>query len=225
MLQQETAEKILFLADMNERKFFPADVENGIPQLLTAAEEYARTYTGTFAFMVSLRESYEERGYLTFPQASGALNCIVADLRRKAAKEKEVAKAPVAPIAPLKLGIFTVVLNDGSHVTLKLTEGHGGFEGKVIFSSLFGPDNETDYAGFGHFDNGRLIFWKSRVTNPKTDRRSVAAYVLTASTPEEREEFGKAYAMESGRCYVCGRTLTDPVSIELGIGPICRENR
>jgi hypothetical protein len=30
--------------------------------------------------------------------------------------------------------------------------------------------------------------------------------------------FGK----EIGRCYACGRTLTDPVSRELGLGPDCR---
>jgi len=26
-----------------------------------------------------------------------------------------------------------------------------------------------------------------------------------------------------GRCRVCGRTLTDPESVALGIGPVCRQ--
>lgn len=30
------------------------------------------------------------------------------------------------------------------------------------------------------------------------------------------------YAAELGRCYVCGRTLTDEQSRALGIGPVCR---
>lgn len=36
------------------------------------------------------------------------------------------------------------------------------------------------------------------------------------------EECGRRYAAELGRCYRCGRTLTDEVSRELGIGPTCR---
>lgn len=38
-------------------------------------------------------------------------------------------------------------------------------------------------------------------------------------TLEEACKFGKLY----GRCMVCGRTLTNPESIERGIGPICAE--
>lgn len=34
---------------------------------------------------------------------------------------------------------------------------------------------------------------------------------------------GPRFGREIGRCYVCGRTLTDEVSRSLGIGPICRD--
>jgi hypothetical protein len=33
---------------------------------------------------------------------------------------------------------------------------------------------------------------------------------------------GPRFGREIGRCYVCGRTLTDELSRSLGIGPICR---
>ena len=33
-----------------------------------------------------------------------------------------------------------------------------------------------------------------------------------------------AFGKEFGKCSCCGRTLTNPESIELGIGPICRSN-
>lgn len=36
------------------------------------------------------------------------------------------------------------------------------------------------------------------------------------------EACGKRYADEIGRCYRCGRTLTDETSRDLGIGPTCR---
>lgn len=34
---------------------------------------------------------------------------------------------------------------------------------------------------------------------------------------------GPRFGREIGRCYVCGRTLTDETSRALGIGPVCRE--
>lgn len=39
-----------------------------------------------------------------------------------------------------------------------------------------------------------------------------------AADPDAGPRFGR----EIGRCYVCGRTLTDETSRELGIGPVCR---
>lgn len=42
--------------------------------------------------------------------------------------------------------------------------------------------------------------------------RNIAADPFTAS---------KLYGQTIGRCGVCGHTLTDPISIERGIGPIC----
>lgn len=44
--------------------------------------------------------------------------------------------------------------------------------------------------------------------------------ILTAikNDPDAGPRFGR----EIGRCYVCGRTLTDATSRSLGIGPVCR---
>lgn len=36
-------------------------------------------------------------------------------------------------------------------------------------------------------------------------------------------QYSKAYGRKTGVCGVCHATLTNPESIELGIGPICRE--
>ena len=47
------------------------------------------------------------------------------------------------------------------------------------------------------------------------------AVVRVASDPRgEAVQHGKV----TGRCSCCGRELTDPVSIEMGIGPICASN-
>jgi hypothetical protein len=39
----------------------------------------------------------------------------------------------------------------------------------------------------------------------------------------ELEDYALAYVRETGTCGVCHRTLTDPESVALGIGPICRQ--
>jgi hypothetical protein len=36
-------------------------------------------------------------------------------------------------------------------------------------------------------------------------------------------QLAKIYGHETGNCSVCGRTLSDPLSVQMGIGPICAE--
>lgn len=45
--------------------------------------------------------------------------------------------------------------------------------------------------------------------------------------PEHRMsvEQAKAYGLRYGRCCVCGKTLTDPASIQNGIGPVCAKGK
>lgn len=44
---------------------------------------------------------------------------------------------------------------------------------------------------------------------------------LLSTIAADPQEAAKAYGRATGTCSCCGRTLTDPVSIEAGIGPIC----
>ena len=55
--------------------------------------------------------------------------------------------------------------------------------------------------------------WPIKNTDEK--KRILAAI---AADPDAGPRFGR----EIGRCYVCGRTLTDETSRRLGIGPVCR---
>lgn len=52
-----------------------------------------------------------------------------------------------------------------------------------------------------------------------SDRLDAFQRLAGMSALDAAVEYGRA----TGRCSVCGRTLTDPVSIEAGIGPICAE--
>lgn len=49
------------------------------------------------------------------------------------------------------------------------------------------------------------------------------AYNLLLDANDNLLELAKVYGHETGCCSVCGRTLSDPLSIQMGIGPICAE--
>jgi hypothetical protein len=50
----------------------------------------------------------------------------------------------------------------------------------------------------------------------KTERKRILEAI------EDDPDAGPRFGREIGRCYVCGRTLTDALSRRLGIGPVCR---
>lgn len=52
------------------------------------------------------------------------------------------------------------------------------------------------------------------------DDETAARIIEVASDPHNA---AKAYGMRFGICSCCGRTLTNGISVDLGIGPICRE--
>jgi len=71
----------------------------------------------------------------------------------------------------------------------------------------------------GKIENGKAIVFP---------RKAADAHVLVDTVIERLREFeenplaaAKKYGKLAGRCCSCGRDLTDPVSIEAGIGPIC----
>ena len=115
-------------------------------------------------------------------------------------------------------GFYTVV-GYHAHYTFRLVtnDADAAFApGKQVISYLVGPCNESDYMAFGFVVNGRLIVWKR--FQQGYERIQAAARFLIAGN---HANHGKAYALQSGRCYICNRTLTTPESIAAGIGPTC----
>ncbi len=89
---------------------------------------------------------------------------------------------------------------------------------------LRGPDNTRDYTYMGRVqpETGKLT-----ATNKSPDGvekwpawQYLAGVLMAIWTGEDLEGIDVAHA---GKCGRCGRLLTDPVSVELGIGPVCRE--
>lgn len=113
------------------------------------------------------------------------------------------------------------------------------------FSSIVGITKEADTLpmppktsaakpqvepGLYHHEDG-----VARVKTTKNGR-TVAGYLVAGRfsyqkglvykidpTKKVTESEAAAYGHETGNCMCCGRTLTNPASIALGIGPICRD--
>lgn len=200
-----------------DRKFEIADVTETLTQ---AADWFTLNYVGGFEFMLEMQTA-RGRGGLSVGQVKGVLNCIRADaIREQAAKERAVdlpREQVSAEGVQVPDGTYSVKFADGSHRTLKVKTNKPDARfapGETVVSYLDGPDNWSNYTGFGFLTAGRLNVWKRF----QADSTLVEAVKVLIADPKAA---AGAYGIESGRCGLCGRQLTVPESIEAGIGPVC----
>lgn len=133
--------------------------------------------------------------------------------------ESVVATEKLAPVG-LPTGTFTVERADGRYETIRIEQvTQGALAGKFIASYMSGPDNDRDFQGFAFVDprSKAVHVWKRcKDINP----RWISAIRVVLGT-EDHAAMREAYAMRSGRCSRCGRTLTVPASLHRGLGPEC----
>lgn len=217
-------------------------VEEPIKVRVDTADDFGRWllgYNGPSTFLRSLSEQANRRGWLTinqFDKADDAFeaafeavqNDYAAIVARAAVKVDAIAAAknyaPVAevaepaPAATIPNGYYTVAFPDGSHVTFRVKDGfapeHKAAGTKVI-GYLAGPDNSSDYVGFGFLNAGKLAVWSK--FRGKLARQEAAYKVLI----ENAAGAGEAYALKSSHCFRCNRLLTVPASLHRGLGPEC----
>lgn len=83
---------------------------------------------------------------------------------------------------------------------------------------LVGSNNDADYMTFARFEGDRVqMFHRFR----QDGKLAHALAVLSNTDADAQNEARLAYALESGRCARCNRTLTVPASIAMGLGPDC----
>jgi len=97
--------------------------------------------------------------------------------------------------------------------------------GSRIVSLLIGPDNTSDYQGFGFVqDNGWITLWKRNRT-PQYEGLAKAIRLGYRALERGEDTFTTPKAIYtvqlSKRCLRCNRVLTSPESLERGIGPEC----
>lgn len=99
---------------------------------------------------------------------------------------------------------------DNVNISVDVPDGRYAieFEGKLMFYSV----KQGKYIKF-------VDVWASDARWPiKNPAKRKAILEAIEADPDAGPRFGR----EIGRCYKCGRTLTDPTSRSLGIGPDCR---
>jgi hypothetical protein len=130
-----------------------------------------------------------------------------------------------APRRPVKIdakvavpdGTYTVEFADGSYRTLRVRiqpEDSDFMPGQQVVGYLRGSNNDHDYTNFAHLKRGEVYVWKKH----RDSTEIIEALRVLVGDPKAA---AIAYARQSGRCALCGRTLTVPASIEAGIGPVC----
>lgn len=201
-------------------KFVEADIERSAP-LRDATISFLENYGGNFGFLLDLKDKHIKYNSLSGRQLAAAANCLWNDIERQEKKKAQDASAPVglsSSTPKIPNGTFTVVREDGVRNTLKLEDTFRENNlGEQVISYLGGPDNEHDYVSFAFVRGDQVSMFRKFGDNENL--KNFAKMLL--ADKEEARKMGLAYARESSNCFVCGRKLTTPESIEAGIGPVC----
>lgn len=115
----------------------------------------------------------------------------------------------------------------GSHFTYKVSKNRKD-ENMFFVSLLTGPDNEYDYNYLGlllvHPEQNTMSFRVTHKSCAGNDAASVKGFRwMLAKLNRAQDLEPQGTFQHEGSCGRCGRTLTDPQSIETGLGPVCRE--
>jgi hypothetical protein len=132
------------------------------------------------------------------------------------------------------MAIFTIVSKkSGDRKTYRVraaedVTGSGHPHGYYV-DLLIGPNNTEDYRYLAYMwiDAREHLFAKLNPHKWANESLTAFQWMITAINNRDviRVQLNFEHMCEfhhAGLCGRCGRTLTDPESIELGIGPVCR---
>lgn len=140
------------------------------------------------------------------------------EVQRNKSHTVPCSSAPVVETAPALVavedGIYTVVDRDKYRTVRIKTCKSGTFDGKRIIELLVGSDNDNDYKGFGFVNAHGITLWKKY-------QDSAAFSWIVNTLLQDPLAAGECYALRSGKCCKCNRTLTVPASLSRGMGSEC----
>lgn len=167
----------------------------------------------TFDFANSMREAVAKYGDLTENQLAAIDRCIAKDEARMAARVENTQTA-----ATVDLSQINAVFNNAKEAGLSSKKRILRMPGVTLSGA---PDHGQNpgavYAKRGETYLGKIVNGKLLPSFAAT-QEDIAAIHAVAANPLA---VAIAYGKDQHHCACCGLTLTDPVSIERGIGPIC----
>lgn len=116
--------------------------------------------------------------------------------------------------------IFTVNNDKDEHYTYEVIYKSGNNPIYFVFV-LTGGDGHYSY--MGNMNVGSITARPAGKSKFKPDSRAVRVFNFSMRIIAGKQELPKGYDIQhEGKCGACGRPLTDPESIKLGLGPVCR---
>ncbi len=173
---------------------------------------------------LELRRAWAHVHALQNPNSNTGQSATTLITNHKSADRAE-AEVTVTKAAPLGVreGLFTVVCADNTHRTIRLRlhwDADEAAKGTLVAYFLMSADNDSEksYKGFAFVSKaGKVIIWKRF----RTGFNAVTSALHFLVQSGDYTEAGMRYAMESGKCCKCNRTLTVPASLHRGMGPVC----
>ncbi|MDJ0905396.1 MAG: DUF6011 domain-containing protein [Woeseiaceae bacterium] len=191
------------------RSAHQAEARTEINERDAAIERLKPVADGGNNFAQSLIGQYERKGYLSDKQWHWV---------KKLADEAKAPKAAPAPATntPNLAAIF---------------DKFAGFAcGGLYFSKKNGADlvwilkdgdMHYDRMLLGKLEGGKVTLFGRKVEGARMTTEEV--WTIIADIERDPLAAAQAHGRLSGRCSCCSRELTDPVSVERGIGPVCLE--
>lgn len=140
------------------------------------------------------------------------------DLRRGISKD--LASRWITRLLELKKEAPKETKRSGGAIQTDVPAGH---------YAVTGEDGTTDFYRVDRPEKGRwagYVFVKLQLSDDYQNCSIPTAKAILAKIEEAGpREAAIRYGHELGKCSICNRTLTNPESIEAGIGPVCAQNR
>jgi hypothetical protein len=168
---------------------------------------------GSFDFATSLADSIEKWGSLTEKQLAAVQKLVKGSEERKQA---QVANAVDVPMQALQDAFAK------ASSKLKWPKLRMGTESHQFVFSLAGANSKNPgavYVKDGETYLGKVAGGKLFASRDCSDEQKA----LIVELSKDPLASAVAYGRLTGSCSACGAELTDPVSVERGIGPICAE--
>ena len=177
--------------------------------------ERLKEIAGWHSFAASMIQNFDKWGSLTDKQVAAAWSSLArVEAKRAERKAAQASRSGEVSVAAIE-AIFRTAQENGlkrpkfltERLQISLAPAHGKNAGALYVV--------CDGAYAGKIKDGQLHALREAPADILELVRAVAASPLEAA---------RMYGRKTGTCSCCGRELTDPKSIEAGIGPVCETN-